>query len=114
MDEQIPELTPELALEMAQALQKVLRSRRYKRRVMGQIVTVPGQLDEALRLPAVMQLLKSRVLRRREAGLERFELIWDSLSEATRQATLEALGWYDPDSLPWDDPRSNRRPPIKL
>ncbi|WP_369600437.1 hypothetical protein AAIA72_11365 [Hahella sp. SMD15-11] len=108
------ELSPDQALELARALREVLRRRRHKRKVLGQVVFVPGQLDEALRLPQVIELLESRSAGRQARGLERFEMIWETLSERTRRATLECVGWYDPDSLPWDDPRSNRRPPIKV
>ena len=37
-------------------------------------------------------------------------MLWDTLSEPTRATVLEAINWYDPKELSWDDKRSNRRP----
>ena len=43
-------------------------------------------------------------------GLEDFQELWPTLSPQTRERVLEAIGWYDPKELDWDDKRSNRRP----
>ncbi|MDX5299552.1 MAG: hypothetical protein LPK85_11460 [Gammaproteobacteria bacterium] len=100
------------ALSAAQALQTVLARRVHRRKVLGQIVTIPGQLGGALRLPQMIGLLQARQAPRRQAGLEAFVMLWDTLSQPTRTAVLRELGWYDPKSLDWDDPRSNRLPTL--
>lgn len=98
------------ALEAARALQKVLAERRHRRTVLGHPVLVPGQLGEALRLPKIIRALESRSGPRRSDGTERFQAVWESLSETSRQQVRERLGWYDPRELSWEDPRSNRSP----
>ncbi|PVY78851.1 hypothetical protein C8D92_10154 [Tamilnaduibacter salinus] len=100
------------AIEAARALSDILARRTHRRKVMGQEVVVPGQLGEALRLPEIINRLQSPRAQRREAGLDAFEGLWATLSHNTRNQVLEAIGWYDPRLLDWDDPRSNRRPPV--
>ncbi|WP_026179941.1 hypothetical protein [Hahella ganghwensis] len=100
------------ALQAAQALQKVLAARTHKKKIWGQEIVVPGQLGEALKLPTLISQLSSKVGKRREKGLEQFRELWDTLSEATRQEVLHAIGWYDPEDLDWEDKRSNRRPSL--
>lgn len=100
------------ALQAAQALTRVLESRTHRRKIMGQVLLVPGQLGEALRLPTIIRRLESRMAPRRERGLDEFRQLWDTLSPGTRDEVLRLIGWYDPESLDWDDPRSNRRPPL--
>jgi len=100
----------ESALSAAEALQHVLASRTHKRKILGEERIVPGQLGEALGLPAIIHRLQSRSGPVRSEATERFEAIWDTLSERSRQRVREALGWYDPRELDWEDPRSNRRP----
>lgn len=102
--------TEEGALSAAQALQHVLARRTHKRKVLGEECIVPGQLGEALGLPAVIHRLQSRSGRVRSDAGERFEAIWASLSESSRKRVRDELGWYDPRDLDWEDPRSNRRP----
>lgn len=100
----------ESALSAAEALQHVLASRTHKRKVLGEERIVPGQLGEALGLPDIIHRLKSRSGPVRSEAAERFEAIWETLSERSRHRVREALGWYDPRELDWEDPRSNRRP----
>lgn len=104
--------TPETALEAAVELRRVLAARTHRRKVMGQEVLVPGQLGEALQLPRTINRLQSKQQRQRDLGLEDFHELWPTLSPATRDKVLEAIGWYDPKALDWDDKRSNRRPVV--
>jgi len=100
----------ETAHQAAQALEKVLASRRHRKTVLGQPVMVPGQLGFALKLPQMIRGLESRSHSRRQDALERFQALWETLSDSSREQVREALGWYDPRELDWDDRRSNRRP----
>ena len=100
----------ETALMAAQALQTVLSRRTHRKKVLGEERIVPGQLGEALGLPSLCKQLTSRRPRTRQDAVERFEAIWSSLSDISRKRVREALGWYDPRELDWEDPRSNRRP----
>src|SRR5690554_333508 len=102
--------TVDTALEAATELQKVLASRMHRRKVMGQEVLVPGQLGEALQLPRIINRLQSKQQRMRDQGLDDFQELWPTLSAATREKVLNAIGWYDPKDLSWEDKRSNRRP----
>ncbi|RLT96353.1 hypothetical protein [Ketobacter sp.] len=104
------EFDEETALAAAAALQQVLEQRTHKRKYLGQVYTVPGKLGEALNLPTIVSRLRSKVARRRQAGLEEFEELWATLSVATQHKVLDAIQWYDPEQLNWDDKRSNRRP----
>lgn len=104
------EFTVETALEAAAALHRVLAARTHRRKVMGQEVLVPGQLGEALHLPQIMRRLQARQARQRDRGLDDFHELWPTLSPATRDKVLGAIGWYDPKALDWEDKRSNRRP----
>lgn len=104
------EFDEETALAAALALQEVLARRTHRRKYLGQVYVVPGKLGEALKLPAIISRLQSKVVRRRGQGREDFSLLWETLSVPTREAVLEAIHWYDPKSLSWDDKRSNRRP----
>nr|WP_104415573.1 hypothetical protein [Marinobacter persicus] len=110
--ELLENFTVETALEAAAELQKILAARTHRRKVMGQEVEVPGQLGEALKLPTITRRLNSKQQRQRELGLEAFEALWPTLSGHTRQQVLDAIGWYDPDELDWEDKRSNRRPVV--
>lgn len=102
----------ETAKQAADALEAVFAARTHKRKHLGQIITVPGKLGEAVKLPSIIAKLNSRVGKRQESGLEDFQFLWDTLSESTRQAVLEAIGWYQPDELEWDDKRSNMKPKL--
>ena len=102
--------TEESALNAAETLQRVLASRTHKRKVLGEERIVPGQLGEALGLPDIIHRLQSRNGPVRNEAAERFEAIWDTLSERSRKRVREELGWYDPRELDWEDPRSNRLP----
>ena len=100
----------ETALDAATELRLVLAARTHRRKVMGQEVLVPGQLGEALQLPRIISRLQSKQQRQRDQGLDDFQELWPTLSPMTREKVLDALGWYDPKELNWDDKRSNRRP----
>lgn len=104
--------TTETALEAATELQRVLATRTHRRKVMGQEVLVPGQLGEALQLPKIINRLQSKQQKQREQGLDDFQELWPTLSPRTRQKVLNAIGWYDPKELDWEDKRSNRRPVV--
>jgi len=106
------EFDEETALAAAQALQDVLQQRTHRRKYLGQMYTVPGKLGEALNLPKILSRLGSKVASRRQAGVEEFEELWATLSLATQSRVLEAIEWYDPQELSWEDKRSNRRPVI--
>lgn len=102
----------ETALQAAETLAGVLAQRTHRRKVMGQEVLVPGQLGDALRLPQLINRLRSRQRRQRDRGVEDFETLWETLSQSTRDQVWRQLGWYDPRELGWEDKRSNRRPPL--
>ncbi|KAA1173150.1 hypothetical protein FWJ25_11675 [Marinobacter salinexigens] len=104
--------TEDTALDAAIELQKVLAARTHRRKVMGQDVLVPGQLGEALQLPRIINRLRSKQQRIRDLGVDDFQELWPTLSPRTREKVLNAIGWYDPKELDWDDKRSNRRPVI--
>lgn len=104
------EFSIETAIDAAEALQKTLARRTHRKKVMGQEVIRPGQLGEALRLPAMLAKLRSKQSRRREEGLEDFQSLWLTLSPTTQEKVLQQMDWYDPRALDWDDKRSNRRP----
>ena len=104
------EFDEETALAAALALQEVLAQRTHRRKYLGQIYLVPGKLGDALKLPAIISRLQSKVVRRRHQGHEDFCLLWATLSVTTRESVLQAIDWYDPKALDWDDKRSNRRP----
>ncbi len=104
--------TEETALSAARELRRVLAARTHRRKVMGQQVLVPGQLGEALQLPKIINRLQSKLQRQREQGLADFQTLWPTLSVETRDKVLDAIGWYDPKELDWDDKRSNRRPVV--
>lgn len=98
------------ALAAATALQEVLARRTHRKKYLGQELVVPGQLGSALQLPRIVNQLQSKQERRRLEGLEAFQTLWLTLSDPTRHQVQEAIGWYDPHDLDWDDKRSNRRP----
>jgi len=104
--------TTETALEAAAELRRVLAARTHRRKILGQEVLVPGQLGEALQLPRIINRLQSKQQRFRDQGLDDFHELWPTLSATTREKVLNAIGWYDPKSLNWDDKRSNRRPNV--
>ena len=101
------------ALRAALALKVVLERRTHVRKYLDEEYIVPGSLGEAVKLPKIISMLRSKLLPRREKGVIAFSLLWATLSQPTRSAVLKDIGWYDPKSLDWDDPRSNRRPDIK-
>lgn len=112
MDIDIPSLQPIALRELARALQETLDSRMHKRVYMGDPVVVKGSLSKALKLPGILQRLDSTHNERRESGKAMLAELWATLSPETRAKTLERLDWYDPKELPWDDPRSNRKPSL--
>lgn len=106
------EFSLESARLAAEALEQVLAARTHRKKYLGKIYTVPGKLGEALKLPTIIAKLNSRVTTRRDAGLEDFQFLWDTLSEATKESVLVHIGWYEPTRLDWEDKRSNRKPRI--
>ncbi|MFP3979529.1 MULTISPECIES: hypothetical protein [Marinobacter] len=104
--------TTESALDAAAELRRVLAARTHRRKVLGQEVIVPGQLGEALQLPRIINRLQSKQQRFRDQGLDDFQELWPTLSASTREKVLDAIGWYDPKDLSWEDKRSNRRPAV--
>jgi hypothetical protein len=106
-----PEIfTEETALDAASELRRVLAARTHRRKVLGQEVLVPGQLGEALHLPRIINRLQSKQQKQRDLGLDGFQELWPTLSVTTREKVLDAIGWYNPSELDWEDKRSNRRP----
>jgi len=104
--------TTETALDAAAELRQVLAARTHRRKFLGQDVLVPGQLGEALQLPRIINRLQSKQQRFRDQGLDDFQELWPTLSAATREKVLSAIGWYDPKNLDWEDKRSNRLPKV--
>lgn len=102
--------TVERAQDAAAALQNILRKRTHEKKVLGQTMTFPGRLGDALRLPQISTALNSKMSHRREIGLEQFRNLWPTLSESTRQSVLDRMGWYEAGTLDWEDKRSNRHP----
>ncbi|QSP96502.1 hypothetical protein LPB19_07370 [Marinobacter salinisoli] len=108
----LEQFNEETALEAAVELRRVLAARTHRRKVMGHEVVVPGQLGEALHLPRTINRLQSKQQKQRDLGLDDFHELWPTLSPATREKVLGAIGWYDPKELDWEDKRSNRRPVV--
>ena len=102
---------PELR-ELAQAIVDVLDSRTHKRIHLGDPVTVKGSLSKALKLPDIQRRLDSTHSDRQLSGKNMLAELWETLSPETQAKTLNQLDWYDPKSLSWDDPRSNRYPDL--
>ncbi len=100
------------ALKAALALKKTLARRTHVKLVNGEERVVPGTLGEAIGLPGMISRLESRSSPQRDRGLEDFRTLWTTLSPQTTRKVLEAIGWYEPKDLDWDDPRSNRRPDL--
>jgi hypothetical protein len=100
------------ALKAALALEKTLARRTHVKLVNGIERVVPGTLGEAIGLPGMISRLQSRSSRQRDQGLEDFRILWATLSPRTTRRVLDAIGWYEPKDLEWDDPRSNRRPDL--
>lgn len=98
--------------KLVDALIHVLNQRRHTRVVLGEEVIVEGSLSKALKLPELLKQLRSKQEKRRLVAEERFCVIWETLSEDTKQQALDHIGWYAPNELNWDDPRSNRKPSI--
>jgi len=107
---QVDIFTEDTALNAVVELQQVLAARTHRRIVLGQELTVPGQLGAALNLPRTVNRLRSRQARLRAQGLDDFQQLWVTLSIPTREKVLRAIGWYKPQELSWDDKRSNRLP----
>ncbi len=98
-------------LEAAVALQRVLAERTHpKKNLQGEIIQVPSTLAKDLKLPHIIKRLTSKVWGQRQKGLEEFQELWETLANGTRKRVEDQIGWYDPNDLDWDDPRSNRKP----
>jgi len=107
---ELENFTEETALDAAKELRRVLASRTHRRKFLGQEVLVPGQLGEALHVPRIIHRLQSKQKKQRDLGLNELQELWPTLSVTTREKVLNAIGWYDPSELHWEDKRSNRRP----
>jgi hypothetical protein len=66
----------ETALAAAKALSAVLAGRTHQRKILGHIITIPGQLGSALKVPTLISRLQSKVFNRRKSGLEDFQQLW--------------------------------------
>ena len=106
------EFSTESALLAAVALATIFARRTHIRVILGEERRVSGSLGKAVNLPGITSLLEHRSPKQRERGLGEFRALWDTLSAASRNSVLEAIGWYDPVKLEWDDIRSNRRPDV--
>ena len=102
----------ESALLAALALSQILARRIHRKMIFGEERLIAGTLGEAVKLPSITHRLEHRSSKQRDQGLEDFKLLWDTLSLATCQSVLDAIGWYKPQDLDWEDKRSNRRPDI--
>lgn len=102
----------ETARSAAEALEITLARRTHKKVIFGEERRVSGTLGKAVNLPGIRKRLESRITKQRDRGLVDFQALWDSLSFATCNSVLKAIGWYNPDELAWDDKRSNRRPDL--
>ena len=98
--------------QLVTLLIEVLDSRMQKKVIMGEEVLVKGSLSKALQLPAIARHLESPRTDKQQQGKDELVQIWETLSPVTRDAVIRQLGWYDPAELDWDDPRSNRKPPL--
>lgn len=96
--------------KLADALIAVLDSRLHRRVHMGETIWVKGSLSQALQLPEIRRRLHLTSESRQQQAKESFNHVWHTLSDTTRDNVLKKLEWYEPEALPWDDPRSNRRP----
>ncbi len=100
------------ALTAATALREILVRRKYRKVVNGEEMLFPGTLGEVVRLPAITARLENRSSKQRERGLEEFRALWGTLAPNTRKTVQDAIGWYDPGEMHWEDKRSNRQPDI--
>ena len=103
-----------LALKVANALKVILENRTRVKVILGEERVVPGTLGEVIRLPTIMTRLESRSRLARDDALLEFQMLWSTLSEKTTAEVLDAIGWYDPNDLDWEDPRSNRHPNLRI
>ncbi len=100
------------AQKAAVALEVILERRTRVKVILGEERVVPGTLGKAIKLPSIIARLESRSSNVRNRGLLEFRQLWDTLSAQTTREVLDAIGWYDPAKLDWEDPRSNRRPDL--
>ncbi len=91
------------------ALIHVLNQRKHVRVIMGKEVLVEGSLSKALKLPELLKQINSVHRAKQDKAILQFIEIWPTLSETTRELSINALGWYEPNDLEWDDPRSNKK-----
>lgn len=106
----ISDFSLEAQIELLDGIEQVLDNRMHKRKVMGEDVLVKGSLSKALRIPEIRRKLASRNSTRQHKGTLALAELWATLSPVTQQSVLALISWYDPSTLEWDDPRSNRRP----
>ena len=103
-------LNIETARTLVNALEDVLDSRTHKRDHLGEEIIVKGSLSKALKIPELKRTLSRSNDALQKQGLEQLSTLWTTLSDSTKQATLDKSGLYEPNELNWDDSRSNRRP----
>ena len=96
----------------AEALREILANRLRKKVILGEERLVAGTLGEVIKLPVIIGRLEHRSAKQRALGLEEFQVLWDTLSAATRRSVGDVIGWYEPKELDWEDKRSNRRPDL--
>lgn len=109
----IEALSNAAAIMLAEAIVRVLDSRLHKRIHLGEEILVKGSLSKALKLDQTLSLLNSSHTERRQRGLHQLAELWQTLSQSTKLRCFSLLNWYEPHDLPWDDPRSNRKPHIE-
>jgi len=107
---EIEALDIETLRELTAMLIMVLDSRVHRRVHLGEEIWVKGSLSQALHLPDIQLQLDSNHQARQEKAKQRLFHIWHSLSQHTREKTAKHINWYDPKTLRWDDPCSNRLP----
>ena len=103
-----------LALKVANALKVILENRTRVKVILGEERVVPGTLGDVVRLPSILTRLEGRSRLARDDALLEFQTLWSTLSEKTTAEVLDAIGWYDPNDLDWEDPRSNRHPDLRI
>jgi hypothetical protein len=90
----------------------VLDSRTHKRVYLGDEITVKGSLSKALKLPEIIRALQSPHLSARPVHKMPWQNYGQPCRPLHRNTRWKNLTGTNPKSLSWDDPRSNRRPPL--
>lgn len=103
-------LNIDTARALVNALEQVLDSRTHKREHLGEEIIVKGSLSKALKIPELKRTLSRKNIEIQQQGMDDLLVLWSTLSEQTKQSSLNIAGLYEPKQLHWDDLRSNRRP----